>query len=263
MPPPVAQVPGYVNGIALAPDGRTLAVFGARPLGPNTGAAIWELRDVAPGAGAAPPIRHAAASLEGDGSRIDRRRRVMWARFTPDGRTLIAGERGGTVRLWDVATRKLIYALPNAPSTDAYVALSPDGALLATATTMGDKPTATVLDLRARRVVFSRQEHVGRINGVAFSPDGKTLVTCGLDQTVKFSNLATGQVAATLKMDDPWLPRFAPDGNRLLVGSFLGVRVLEAPPLSKADAVPASPGRSAAARTRPSLLADKRVSAVK
>src|SRR5260370_35262 len=56
---------------------------------------------------------------------------VQGLAFTPDGRTLASGDWGGTVLLWDVATRTQKGALRTPEDGVAGVAFAPDGRTLA------------------------------------------------------------------------------------------------------------------------------------
>jgi WD40 repeat protein len=80
------------------------------------------------------------------------------------------------------------------------------------------------------------------VNGVAFSPDGKTLATGSYALDVKLWNIATQQEVATLET----LPglclslEFSPDGRTLAAGSYLGsepyMSLFQAPSFEEIDA---------------------------
>ena len=86
--------------------------------------------------------------------------------------------------------------------------------------------------------------HVQAIIAVAFSPDGKTLVTGGMDRKVKLWNVATHQELATFPLGG-LLPTlgFSPDGRTLAVGSMLEARIqiLRAPSFEEIAAAEAKP----------------------
>jgi WD40 repeat protein len=93
--------------------------------------------------------------------------------------------------------------------------LQPLGLLAAALLSAGPAPAEEALKERA---VF--KAHELDVRGLAFSPDGKTLATCGgNDHTVRLWDVATGKQLAELKHPDDAHPiacvAFSPDGKRL------------------------------------------------
>src|SRR5262249_25939665 len=100
--------------------------------------------------------------------------------FNPNGRLLATcGDR--VVRLWEAASGQELLALPNQGHAVSGVAFRPDGEVLAFCT--GDpkslqKPGEVHLrELATGRTLHVLRGHVGPIWRVAFSPDGRRLLS--------------------------------------------------------------------------------------
>src|SRR5262249_43981242 len=83
--------------------------------------------------------------------------------------------------------------------------------------------TARLWDLGSGKQRAILKGHLQAVLAVAFSPDGKTLVTGGNDRKVKLWNVATEQEVGTLELLRGGCRgvRFSPDGRNLAVASFL------------------------------------------
>ncbi|WP_192883602.1 trypsin-like peptidase domain-containing protein [Streptomyces xinghaiensis] len=185
-----------VSSVTVSPDGDTLAT-GSR----DRTVRLWDLR-----------THRRLATLTGHG------RSVGSVAFSPDGKTLASGGEDRTVRLWDVRTRRWSATLPG--STSSPVVFSPGGDVLATG---GEQGTVRLWDVRTRRPLATLRSH-GRSSAprVAFSPDGKTLVTGGsLERTVRLWDVRTHRQKATLKGHTGKVQSvaFSPDGKTLATGA--------------------------------------------
>ncbi|HLG17186.1 MAG TPA: WD40 repeat domain-containing protein [Blastocatellia bacterium] len=97
--------------------------------------------------------------------------------FSPDGRRLaVAMEYQPIVKVWDLASGKLLHTLSGHHARVLRVAFSPDGARLATGSYDN---TAKVWDLASGRELWSVRPKAFAVFGVAFSPDGSRLATVG------------------------------------------------------------------------------------
>ena len=139
-------------------------------------------------------------------------------------------------RLWiaDAEDRQRAILLGHAEAINA-AAFSPDGTRVVTASgntnVIGDvslsiDSTARVWDARTGRLLLANMEHKNKIFTVAFSPDGRRLLTAASDGTAQQWDATTGaKIGAPLKHERtvPMLSAvFNADGTRILTASFDG-----------------------------------------
>jgi WD40 repeat protein len=137
--------------------------------------------------------------------------------FSPDGSRLASTSRDGTVKVWDTTTRQEARAVPGG-------ILSPDGKHLAG--TVGNE--VKMRDTQTGRQTLTLTGHAGRVESVAFSADGRRLVSAAADRTVKVWEAQTAQELLTFKGharpvdDSDSVPggmgpvAFSPDGRRVV-----------------------------------------------
>ncbi|KAM4532220.1 WD repeat-containing protein 36 [Fundulus diaphanus] len=116
------------------------------------------------------------------------------------------------LKFWRFKTRKQeeVLKLSAAP---AGMKLHRDSGMLATAL---DDFTLAVVDIETRRVVRKFAGHHGNITGMTFSPDGRWLITTGMDCTVRTWDLPSGSLV------DCFLVAMAPVGVSMSpTGDFL------------------------------------------
>jgi WD40 repeat protein len=106
---------------------------------------------------------------------------ITTQRFSPDGKIFVTGSRDTSVCLWDVEKAgkdwKPRATISAGPFTPVALAFSPDGHALAVGTT-ADKGLANLflIDPKAGKLLASYRLD-GTVMTLAYSPDGKTLVT--------------------------------------------------------------------------------------
>src|SRR5262249_43544289 len=110
--------------------------------------------------------------------------------FSPDGSRLAASLVGGPVQILDARDGKIITTLDSeSQEEDRAVAFSPDGTRLAAASRFD----VIVWEVASGRKLLTLSGHTDVVHAVAFSPDGRQIITGGLDRKVIVWDAATGQ----------------------------------------------------------------------
>ncbi len=100
---------------------------------------------------------------------------ILCMAFTADGKTLATGGMDQTVKLWDVETgREKIGGFLGHVDAVTTVAIHPDGKTVATG---GADRTVRLWDASTGQELAILPSHLGRIHSVAFTPDGKSLIS--------------------------------------------------------------------------------------
>jgi WD40 repeat protein len=176
-----------------------------------------------------------------------------WRRavFAPDGSALlVAADDGSITRLFVEATGLRAQPLerPTHPSQISTLALSPDGARAAAGTADGKR--VFLWDLRSGRLERTLEADHGNelpVEGLAFAPDSRLLVSGGTFTRTFLWSVASGERIAQLDQHTSGVRAiaFAPDGSRVATaaegGRIVIWRLWEMPPAHDVidEAVPA------------------------
>ncbi len=136
---------------------------------------------------------------------------VYWLTFSPDNSALVSSGQDTDAILWDVATAQPRMRLPLGQW--GRVAFSPDSKLLGCGSGDG---SLTLRDITGK-VIWQVAAHSAAITSVCFSPDGKKLLSCSLDSTVKLWDATNGNRLHTLGSHRAPLRGavFSPDGTKV------------------------------------------------
>ena len=169
------------------------------------------------------------------------------AMFHPNG-TLAVADKGGIVRLWDLASGRSTLVLRGHGSRVEDVEWSPDGTRLVTASADG---TARVWAAATGDIINRFDGGTNFVESATFSQDGRFVLTTGRDRTARTWDVESGHQYAFLVGSGASLGRgdFRPDGREVVTAGADGtVRFWD--PATEPDLLPSRlSGPSAPART--------------
>ncbi|MFL5339513.1 MAG: sigma-70 family RNA polymerase sigma factor, partial [Gemmataceae bacterium] len=218
-----------LGGVAISPDGRTVAA-----LGNNRTLNRWEI----------------ATGTELEQHRISNGPMANqyyspFLAYTADGKNLIVKEtHDKVVRVFDASSIQERPSFPAQSSSLSRVALSANGARLAVSVTNFDSKSGegrnsevTVLDVKTREALRGWTE-LGGVSALALSPDGATIVTGSGDGVLRARDAVSGRELRALKWEQEaerkkypiggyWSVAISPDGRLVAAHTNVGTRVWE------------------------------------
>jgi WD40 repeat protein len=214
----IEELRGFIHALALSADGKRLAC------GQDQVVTLW---NVATGKQEPPPSSHQAP--------------ICALAFSADGRTLASGSDGdGLACVWDVPTGAPKMRLTGHSRAVASVAFSADGKMLACGDgspnyqTGGGLTHIRLWNLDSGKSIRTFPAHLGGVKSLAFAPDGKALISGGVDGRVRLWNVADGNRLAQERGGEGlhW-GQFSRDGKSLLVADASGALSLWRPDLQQ------------------------------
>jgi WD40 repeat protein len=185
----------YVRGVTFLPDGKTLASFGSD--------GIVKLWDATTG-----EISKTLSKIRTTPTRVA---------LSPNGK-LLAFDDGAGVHVWNLTDDKDNCPAVRGVEGTTVLAFTLENKLLIAGIGQNDtSKTFSLWDVETGKKTVTCEGHSGAVIRVAFSPDGKTIASAGLDHTVRVWEASTGKLLSTFKDHPGRICHlvFSPDGKVL------------------------------------------------
>ncbi len=134
--------------------------------------------------------------------------------------SVLTGSMDHTVRLWDLETCREVQRFVRQQGWPLHVAFSGDGTRIVTGCESDDEPTARIWDVKNGQELH-RLHHRTRVRTVAFSKDGKSVLTGAEDRVARLWDAASGELVSEFGGHFSGVKSvvFLPDDRRILTGS--------------------------------------------
>ena len=141
--------------------------------------------------------------------------------LAPDGMIYLTCETSGAVVVIDPVRRTMVESIATGSTNSHRLAILPDGSKLYTENE--EDGTLSVIDIRTRKLTHQIKAPKP-LNGIAVSPDGKTIVAVEDERPVLIlidtaRDVVTGEVELEGHSRSAQIARYSPDGRHLLVTS--------------------------------------------
>ena len=144
---------------------------------------------------------------------------VSSVQFAKDGEQIVTGSWDNSARIWNAATGAALVKLGGVHTRFVNASVfSPDGSQRAHRQRRQNGPP---VGRHHGKLIGSFVGHEGRVTDVAFSSDGKWIVTASDDKTARIWDAATSEVLHVLRGHTQAVlcARFSNDGKRVITGS--------------------------------------------